>query len=496
MEKQQLLEKFTTYQKKLNALELAITTMSFDLNTIAPKKGGSYRFEAMSTLDGQYFETSISPDYIGTLLQLKELDLDDLMKREIELRLISYNKNKNIPVELATKFSLATNESFEVWQEAKKQNDYSLFEPHLKNVVALRKEMISYQDNVTNTYEAMLDNYEQGLTQQKVNDFFKVIQERLVPFIQQVVNKKIAKPEFLSRTVSIDKQRQITELIRNYLDFNPEYSYISESAHPFSSTFSINDTRITTKYLENDFTSNIFSIIHEIGHGTYNHQVDSKYEGYAIADSMSMSLHESQSRFLENNIGRSYGFWYYLYPQLQEILKEELADVSLDEFVFGINYSEPSLIRIEADELTYPLHILIRYNMEQRMINENITDNLDVLWADEYEKILGIRPATHAEGILQDVHWSDASFGYFPTYALGSAYACQFYNKMSESINIEEELKHGNFVVIKEWLKENIHQYGGYYLTEDIIFRVTGQSFDPVVYCDYLIEKFTKLFNI
>lgn len=496
MEKQQLLEKFNTYCKKLNALDLALTTMNFDLNTIAPKKGGAYRFEAMSNLYGQYFETSISTDYINTLLQLNELELDELMKKEIELRLISYNKNKNIPVELATKFSLATNESFEAWQEAKEKNDYSLFEPHLKKVIALSKEMVSYRDNVTNTYEAMLDNYEQGLTLKKVDDFFTVIQERLVPFIKQVVDKKIVKPEFLSRPVSLKKQRQVTELIRNYLDFNPEYSYISESAHPFSSTFSINDTRITTKYLENDFTSNIFSIIHEIGHGTYNHQVDSQYEGYAIADAMSMSLHESQSRFLENNIGRSYGFWYYLYPQLQEILKEELADVSLDEFILGINYSEPSLIRIEADELTYPLHILIRYNMEQRMINENITDNLDVLWADEYEKILGIRPKTNSEGILQDVHWSDASFGYFPTYALGSAYACQFYNKLNESVNIEEQLKQGNFVVIKEWLKENIHQYGGYYLTDEIIFRVCGQSFDPNFYCDYLIEKFTKLFNI
>lgn len=491
------IKQFRAHQKQMNALHLALATMNYDAETIAPKKGNKYRNELMSVLATNTFRLKQDPTYYGLVKDINQETTDTDLKRETDLILKALDKYKEVDETLYGQLNLATINANDTWKEAKEANDYSMFEPTLKELISLSKKVASKAQGQYDTlYDVMLDDYDEGNTQEKVETFFKVIQERLVPFIKKMHEKNIEKPEFLSRPVSIENQKKITAFIADYLGFDKSFSVIAETEHPFSSTLSINDTRITTHYHEDLFTSNIFSIIHEMGHSFYNHQVDKKYEGTVIADAMGMSMHESQSRFLENNIGRSKAFWKPIYPQLKELASEALYDVDLDEFIRGINYPELSLIRIEADELTYPIHVLVRYKLEQEMILNGNLDNLDLKWADAYEEYLGIRPQTASEGILQDVHWSGASFGYFPTYAIGSAIAAQFHHTLNNQVNLEEKLENQEIDFLKNWLRENIHQYGGFLTKDEVIEKVCNEPFDPNYYCDYLIEKFSTLFDI
>lgn len=494
MEKVQQLR---NYLDKINAYQLALSTMNYDLETIAPRDGADYRHKMMALLNEEAFKLRTDKAFIQLVQEVHDETNDSDLKRETKLILDSYNKSKNITPEQMREYVQLTFKSNDVWKDAKQNNDYHSFEPYLKQLIEKTLELVKTRDNLSEKlYDNLLDDYQEGLTQEKVDNFFNVIEERLVPFIKKVSQSNLQEPDFLRKPISVEKQKEMTQLIADYLGFKSNFSVIAETEHPFSSTLSINDTRITTHYHEDQFTSNIFSIIHEIGHSFYNHQVDEKYDGWMIADAMDMTMHESQSRFLENNIGRSKDFWTPLYPKLQSICPEVLGGVSLDDFIYGINFPKISLIRIEADELTYSLHVLIRYRLEQKMITNNEFDHLNTLWADEYERILGIRPSTDSEGILQDVHWSGASFGYFPTYALGSAVAAMFYKKINEDMDVSAELRNGQFSSIRNWLKENIHQYGGKYTADEMIQKVTGQSFDPNVYCDYLIQKFTALYGI
>lgn len=491
------LQQFREHQNKINAYRLALATMNYDLETIAPKDGADYRHKMMAFLNEQAFKLQTDKEYIQLAQELHDSTNDFNLKRETELILNNYNKRKNITPEQMSEFVALTYKSNDIWKEAKQNNDYQSFEPYLKQLIDKSRALIQTRDQLSqHIYDDYLDDFQEGLTQEKVEKFFDTIEARLVPFIKKVSQSNLLEPAFLTKPISVEKQKEMTKLVADYLGFTDNFSVIAETEHPFSSTLSINDTRITTHYHEDQFTSNIFSIIHEIGHSLYNHQVNPEYEGTELADSMDMTMHESQSRFLENNIGRSKDFWVPLYPKLQAICPEVLGSVTLDEFIYGINYPKISLIRIEADELTYSLHVLIRYRLEQRMITDNLSDNLNILWADEYERILGVRPQNDSEGILQDVHWSGGAFGYFPTYALGSAVAAMFYKKIQEDLDLSKELTSGNFVKVKDWLRENIHQYGALYTADEMILKVAGKEFDADDYCDYLISKFTRIYGI
>ena len=494
MEKQQ---KFREHLDKINAYQLALSTMNYDLETIAPKDGAEYRHKMMAFLSEQAFILRTDKEFIQLTQEIHDSTEDPELKRETQIILDEYNKSKNITPKQMTEFVQLTFKSNDIWKEAKQNNDYASFEPYLKQLIDKSLDLLKTRENLSeNLYDNLLDDYQEGLTQEKVDNFFDVIEERLVPFIKKVSASNLLEPAFLSKPIPISKQKEMTKLIADYLGFNDNFSVIAETEHPFSSTLSINDTRITTHYHEDQFTSNIFSIIHEIGHSLYNHQVNPKYEGRVLSNAMDMTMHESQSRFLENNIGRSKDFWTPIYPKLKKICPEVLGTVTLDEFIYGINFPKISLIRIEADELTYSLHVLIRYRLEKRMISDGEFENLNTLWADEYERILGIKPTTDSQGILQDVHWSGASFGYFPTYALGSAVAAMFYQQIQDEMDLSQQLTSGNFEEVRSWLRDNIHQYGGLFTADEMIQKVCNQEFDPHIYCDYLISKFTAIYGI
>ena len=315
--------------------------------------------------------------------------------------------------------------------------------------------------------------------------------------IQKVTEAKQIDDHFLFEEYPVEEQKKFMDHLLQYLHFDPQWGYQNETEHPFTSWTCENDCRTTTKYLVDNVMSAIFSTVHEVGHAYYEHDCDPRFDGMILSDGISSGMHESQSRLCENYLGRRKSFWEYNYPYLQKQFPQQLKDISLDTFMKAVNVSRPSLVRTEADELTYPMHILVRYEIEKGLFNGSISvEGLDQTWADMYEKYLGVRPVNASEGILQDVHWSCGEFGYFPTYALGSAFAAQFVKKMQEEIAVDDLLSNNHYDTVIEWLKKNIHQYGCMYDADEIMQKATGASFDVNVYIEYLTRKYTELYDL
>lgn len=494
---EEMIRKVQAYERKLNAYNLALTTMSFDQSTIAPKKGADYRIEMMSILSGEQFDYMIDPENIKMLEEALKTDLGPVMNEEVQQLCKNVFMISKLPRDFYISYGQLMDKSYMIWEKAKHANDYSMFKDTLKQVIEMSKKRTEYIYGSVD-YDKMLDEYEEGMNMEKYDAFFDKIKKDLLPFIQRVVKEgKQIDDSKLHQIYPADKQAKAMDIINAYMNFDKEICYMGETEHPFTSGFSLNDVRITTKYVEDDLTSSIFSVVHEYGHAQYMFQVDPAYEGMQIGGAMTSGMHESQSRLLENYIARRKSYWVNNFEAMREIFSEQLKDVTLDEFIKMINVSKPSLIRTDADELTYPIHILIRYELEKVIMkNEIDLDNLDQAWDDKYEEYLGVRASKASEGILQDVHWSGGSFGYFPTYALGSAYAAQFMRAMEKDLDVDKELENNNFKAISDWLKEKIHQYGAFKKPEEVMEIACHEKFDPQVYIDYLINKYSKLYEL
>ena len=498
MNKEEALQFYKQYTDKCNAYHLAMTTMYFDSSTIAPENGSDYRIKMMSILGGEIFDYQTNPENIQKIEEMATMDLGEVMNEEIRKELKNLHRTSKLPKEFFMKLQETMSRGEIILKKAREENNYSIFKDTLKELVEVQKQCYRYYGIEGNLYDAMLDDFETGMNMAKYDAFFTCIKERLVPFIKKLTTegKKIDDAP-LHQFFSAKKQEEVSNVLNEYMNFNPKRCYLGTTIHPFTCDFSLNDVRITTKYVEDALASSIFSVIHEYGHALYMMNVNPEFEGMNVSRAMTSGMHESQSRFLENYIGKRKSYWKNTYPKIQEIFPDELMNVSLDDYIEMINISEPSLIRTEADELTYPLHILIRYELEKEMINGNIDfDHLDEIWANKYEEYLGVRPTNPVEGILQDIHWSGGSFGYFPTYALGSAFSAQFFKAMQEDINVDEALENNQFEIVENWLKDNIHTYGALYPADVIMNKVCKQSFDPNVYCDYLIDKFTNVYKL
>ncbi len=496
MNKEEALKQYEETRQKIAAYRLALNTTAWDNATVAPKKGAAYRNQMMAILAGELFSIETDKSYLDLIESLSQMDLDDDFKREINQIKLEQDKSKYIPKEVYVEYSQLLHDGETLWEEAKDKKDYELFKPILKQLIEMTKKVVSYRKDDRSVYDQLLDDFEPDFNVEKYDVFFEKVKADLVPLIHQINNLNTQRFAWLDEKVSVDVQRKLVNKLAEFLNFSKETGLISESAHPFSEGFSAYDNRVTVKYHEDNFTSSLFALIHEVGHATYNGQVDEKYNGHHVANSMSFGMHESQSRLFENMLGRSKAFWTSLYP----FFKEEvscLKNVGLEEFIFGVNFVESSLIRIEADELTYPLHILIRYEIEKELFNGTLeVEGLDKVWADKYEAYLGIRPQNVAEGVLQDIHWSGGAFGYFPTYALGSAYSAQWMHQMRKELEVDAYLEKGSTSEILAWLKSKIHQTGGLYKAEELLLEVTGESFNPQYYVDYLVNKFKTQYKL
>lgn len=488
---------FQQYKEKVAAYEIAFSTMYFDIATIAPKKGIPYRNKLMSILAGEAFEYQVDPENVSRLEAMYN-DAEDGSELKEELRLYFRQiEKRNLPKELYINFTRTIAESNRAWLEAKKKNDYQIFKPNLIKIIEMQKEVLTYQDKTCSDYDFMLDHYQEGMNIKNYDRFFAKIKEELLPFIQRVLKEgKEINDDFLHGSFSIEKQAAYMEELNRYLNVNYDVCYMGTTEHPFTEFFSSNEARITTHYHEDNLISAILSTVHEYGHALYSLQVKEAYDGTAFKDGIGFAMHESQSRFLENHIGRSKAFWEVQLPILKGYFPQ-LQDVSLDDFVAAINKAKPSFIRTEADELTYPIHILIRYELEKEIFNGCVDyDKLDVMWNDKYEEYLGIRPENDRDGILQDMHWGAADLGYFPTYALGSAFAAQFHSAIQNDIDVEKALREHNFEEISNWLKEHIHQYGAAKSANQILEETTKEAFNPDYYIQYLKDKYTALYDL
>lgn len=494
------IEELKNYLNQYEKLVQALNLVYWDMRTNMPSKAGESRSKVLEYLSGESFKMITSPkveDFIKDLSQYKN-ELNHTESRMLEELERNYNETKKIPEDRYVAYVGVCSNSELAWEKAKEANDFEIFKPHLEKVVEFQKEFINYWGFNKDKYNTLLDKYELGLTTEKLDSIFEELRDGIIEVLNNIKssNKKINR-NFLYGNFDPKKQKDLSAYILDKIGFDLEAGRLDESVHPFTINFGNKDVRLTTNYHEDEFTSALFSTIHEGGHGIYEQNINDNLESTGLQSGASMAIHESQSRFYENILGRSKEFCSYLLPVAKEYF-EDFKDVTLDEFYDAMNYVETSLIRTEADELTYGLHIIIRYEIEKDLINGRITVNdLKELWNKKYKEYLGVEPKNDSEGILQDMHWSDGSFGYFPSYALGNLYGAQMFHKLlEEKPNIMEEVKNGNFTEIFNWLKEKVHKHGSLYTPEELIKNITGEELNPKYFIDYLKNKYYKIYEV
>ena len=477
----------------------AISLMHWDLETQIPKNAIMNRSEVIGFFSKKVYELSNSDELKNALNILnKNLDkLSNIDKRIVYLISEEQRKLSKIPKDEYVEYTMLVSKAQNIWAEAREKNDFKLFAPYLEKIITYQKKYINYIGYKNHPYDVLINDYEEGMTVDKLNPFFENLKNKIVPLLEKIKQKPQVNLSSIQKPYDIEKQKQLSNLLAKKLGFNFESGVLKESSHPFTLNFNKYDVRMTSRYMEDLFTSSIYSTIHEAGHAIYEQNIGEDIYNTILGTGVTLGIHESQSRFYENLIGKNQNFLQNIYPQIQELFPENLKNISIDEFYNAINNVDTTFIRVEADELTYPLHILIRYEMEKEIFENDINVyDLPKLWNEKYEKYLGITPSNYAEGILQDVHWSAGLFGYFPTYALGTVYASQIFNTINKKLNVKEILQSGNTKPILKFLVDNIHKYGSLKTADEIIFNLSNEYLNSKYYIDYLERKFSEIYNL
>lgn len=494
------IETYRGIQKKLNAYGFATTAVYYDAVTAAPEGGEKERNDAMEILSNITYEIETSPEMLEAVAYLVEHkdELDAKTKREIEL----YNKQseymKSIPQEEYVAYGVLVNEATSVWRRAKNNNDFASFCPYLQKIFDTNKKFALYYKPENDPYDTLLDMYEKGLNKEKLDAFFSELRDAIVPLVKKISEKKQIDNSFMFRNYPLHLQREFSDFLMEKMAIDRNHCAIGETEHPFTLNFNKHDVRITTHYHENDFASSMYSVVHEGGHALYELGSGDEFEGTGLAGGASMAMHETISRYYENIIGRNKTFISLVFPKLRELFPEQFADVTEEEFYLAANYSEPSLIRTEADELTYALHVMIRYEIERDMIaGKYKAEDIPAVWAEKYKHYLGVDVPNDTEGALQDSHWSGGSVGYFPSYALGSAYGAQILETMKKEFDIDEAIREtGDLSKINEWMEEHIFRHSAMYDSGDILRMCTGEEFDAKYYTEYLKKKYSLIYHL
>ena len=500
MDLSKVINTYIDYRSKMQALGYASYIISWDSETEAPVGCLEERSKQVGILSEMSYKLERSDEYIETVKTLFEHlnELDGVLKVEIKKVHKNLMESLKIPMEELVEYSILISKAQSIWADAKVNNDYNKFAPTLDEIIKFNKRYVKYlETEKLSGYNVLLDMYEEGMTKESYDKFFSLLKEEIVPLVHKINDLPKVECSFKDQLFDINKQKEFANYLMDVMCFDKSRGLMKESEHPFTSGYGTSDVRITNHYYEDLLISSIFSCIHELGHATYEQQCDPILDSTLFGVGTSMAMHESQSRFYENIVGRSYEFWIRHYPKLKSIFSDELKDVTLDEFYKHINNVECSLIRTEADELTYPLHIMVRYEIEKLIIESDIdVYELPKLWNKLYKEYLGIDVPNDKQGILQDVHWAGGSFGYFPTYALGSAYGAQLLDAMKKDLDFEKVIGEENLKAINEWLKNKIHIYGATKTPDELMNIATGKSFDASYFVEYLKNKFSKLYNL
>ncbi|MCD7736399.1 MAG: carboxypeptidase M32 [Lachnospiraceae bacterium] len=494
------LDQLKAYLGKMRQYEHVLSLLYWDMNTMAPEKGMETRVGAINYFSTEQFRLSTSDELGEMLRELSEPEqfdtLDAAMQLTVKRYLRDYERFKRIPEDFYTSYTEAKTRSEKAWEKAKRSSDFSEFAPHLEKVISMTKEYVHYMEPDEDPYDVLLGLYEEGMDSATIDRVFDELKEELPPLLKKI--EESPKPDLraLEGSYDINAQKKVQDMLLRYIGFDADAGATAESEHPFTLDLCIGDVRVTNHYKEDDPLSAMFSAIHEGGHAIFGQSIDPAYENTAAEKVELMGLHESQSRFYENILGRRRSFWTPIYDRLGELLPQ-FRRIPLDTFCRAINDVHPSMIRTEADEVTYCLHIILRYEMEKAIFRENVpVDQLPRLWNDWMEELLGIRPENDGEGILQDMHWSDGSFGYFPSYLLGSMYDGMFLEALEDEMgSVDTILEEGRIGEITEWLNKKIHRYGSLYTSAEVLQRVCGRELTARPLLDYFNRKYSELYG-
>jgi carboxypeptidase Taq len=485
-------------------LSHAAAVLGWDQQTYMPPGGAAARAEQLATLSEITHERFVA-DETGKLLQEAAAELDGAAYDSDDAALVrvvqhDYDLATRIPTKLVAEIARTTTLAHEVWAKAREEADFAAFAPTLEKIYDLMRqkaEALGYQDRM---YDALLDEYEPNMKTADVERLFNGLKEELVPFVAQIFDRLDAvHSSIMHLDYDVDKQTEFGLKVIKQLGYDMQRGRQDKAVHPFTTGFSVNDVRITTRYYPDFLPTALFGSIHEAGHAMYEQGSDQALEGTMLAGGTSLGVHESQSRLWENIVGRSRGFWQYFYPDLQQLFPGQLGNVSLDAFYKAINAVSRSLVRVEADEVTYNLHIMLRFEMENALLEGKLAvkDAPDA-WNAKMEAYLGITPPDDGkEGVLQDVHWSSGLVGYFPTYSLGNFLSVQFWDKALEAVpSIPDAIAQGNFAPLLEWMQHNIYRHGRKFWPAELTERVTGEKIQTHSFMRYLKAKYTPIYDL
>ena len=493
------IEKLNELEKAAYALGHAQSILFVDGDTVAPKNSWKGRGKALSYVGELMYRQLVNPEtgeVLETILQHKD-ETDEVTFRRAEVMKESYDDLHILPMEEFIAYQELTNESSAVWHDAKEKSDWNMFAPYLEKLIAARRRFTSLKDPAKPAYDILLDQYEKGAVMADLDPFFRTLREELSPVIREVAAREKPVPAFMKGPWPIAQQRIFSDKLMVLEGLDPLNCAIGETEHPFTGGPNKWDIRITTHYHEEDPFSSMYSVIHEGGHALYEMDVRDDLQFTGLAGGVTMGVHESQSRFYENIIGRSRAFCAPLLKLLKEVFPEQMKGVTEEELYSAINLSKPSLIRTEADELTYSLHVMIRYELEKAMIAGNLkVADIPGEWNRLYKDVLGVDVPDDRRGCLQDSHWSTGYIGYFPSYALGSAYGVQMLRQMEKTVDVWGTVAKGDLSPVTAWLTENIHQYGALKKPQDLLPAAMGGPLDATVYTDYLKKKFSELYGL
>lgn len=480
-------------------LRYASAVLQWDQETYMPPAGAATRARQVATLTELAHAKFVSPEIYDLLEKLgdgHELETD----QQHNLRLIKEDvtKSRKLPGSFVRKMSETISQSFNQWMSARKENDFSLFASSLAAVVELKKQEADLLGYEGHRYNALLNDYEKGATVTMLDAAFNKLKQPLRELIERIGNAPQVANGFLHKKYPKQEQWDYGMNLLKEMNYDLEAGRQDIAEHPFSINFSARDVRITTRVDENDLGNMVWSTIHELGHALYEQGLPEDQYGLPLGEAASLSIHESQSRMWENNVARGLSFWKHQFPRLQQTFPEQLAGVDIQSFYKGINQVKPSFIRTEADELTYHFHVMIRYELEKELIGGNLAvKDIPAFWNEQYKNWLGVIVKDDRNGCLQDVHWSHGSFGYFPTYSLGSLYAAQFYRTASMEItNLEALLENGNTLVLLEWLRNKIHRHGRKYTSNELCTEVTGEPLNSAYFMEYVTGKYASIYQL
>lgn len=491
--------------KRFVLLDGISSHLGWDQETYMPKDAAPIRAEQQELLAEFSHKMKTGKEFEENLAKLIDLQTGKVLWKEADekeqaaLRAYRHDflRAKKLPTEFVQEFAKLTSEAIFIWQDAKVQNDFAKFQPYLEKIVGLLKKKADYIGYDEHPYDALLDEYEPGMKTRQVDELFKKLSNEIPKLVQELVERQKKYPtKDLTIKLSDADQMKVCKEVLNIIGFNFNRGRVDLSSHPFSSAYHPFDSRITTRLESHGLLTQVLTTLHEAGHSFYEMGLPPEHFGTPLGQSISLGIHESQSRFWETRIGRSYAFWQFFFPQINRLFPGKVDLATLPSFYQEISRIEPSFIRVDADEVTYPLHVILRFEIEKELIEGKLqVKDLPERWNQAMTKFLGVTPKTNKEGCLQDIHWSMGAFGYFPTYTLGNIFAAELFNVFQKDHPDWEELvKRGEFQFIKDWHTEHVHRHGRRYTGVELIEKIKGSSLSERPYLDYLATRYKAIF--